>query len=67
MSKPGFWVFPIIVFALLIIGFSVVFLMAAESCNQFKEDYMRPDTTIVIKNGVADTTVVKKSKPWWLQ
>lgn len=35
--------------------------------TKVKAEYLKPDTTITIKNGRPDTVIVKKSQPWWLK
>lgn len=35
--------------------------------KRLKENYTMPDTTIIIKNGIEDTVIKKRTLPWWLK
>ena len=43
--------------------FRVLSFAGTAVVNEAKKSYNTPDTTIVTKNGVSDTTIVKKSMP----
>ncbi len=55
---------------LALAGTIIVFLAHSiehKITSEIKENYSKPDTTIVIKNGKADTVITKKSIPSWLK
>jgi len=52
--------------ALVFIVVASIF-MADRAFTEMKKNYEKPDTTITITNGKADTIITKKSAPKWMQ
>lgn len=56
------------IIALLIINIVIfvgMFILFNTAIDQAKKQYLKPDTTISIHNGIPDTVIVKKQIPWW--
>jgi uncharacterized protein YlzI (FlbEa/FlbD family) len=55
----------VITFFILLVCFGGAIVLLNKQVAQIKSNYEKPDTTITVKNGKADTTIVTKKLPWW--
>jgi hypothetical protein len=48
-------------------GYLLIAYLGNNILQSYKRNYVQPDTTIVIRNGVPDTTITIKQLPAWLK
>ncbi len=57
----------ILLYAGLIICIIILAFTINKAINSYKEEYVKPDTTVVYHNGKWDTTITIKPLPSWLK